>query len=257
MAARGSLEPIETVRARQAERAAPRKVTSPVTVTLEGVWETIRRRHPELPPVAIVVSSGTASLAKGVALNQGHFAPGRWEEGEDTHHEIFVAGEVVNNPEAVLGTLLHEAAHALAHLRGIKDTSRGGRYHNAEFRKLAAEMGLDAANLRTIGWSDTSLTDDTRAAYRVSLERLATITVTRRAESRREATGRKSNNNGVAAACPTCGRKIQDEPVRVRWGGVWCVPCLTEALDGGLELADLDMSDLAAFTFAADEEAGE
>ena len=73
MAARGTLEPIETVRARQAdrrarqqaERTAPRKVTSPVTVTLEGVWGTIRRRHPELPPVAIVVSSGTASLAKG------------------------------------------------------------------------------------------------------------------------------------------------------------------------------------------------
>ena len=96
-----------------------------------------------------------------------------------------MAGEVVNDPERVLGTLLHEAAHALAHLRGIKDTSRGGRYHNAEFRTLAAEVGLDAAQVGTLGWSDTSLTEDTRAAYRVSLQRLATITVTRRAESRR------------------------------------------------------------------------
>jgi hypothetical protein len=238
-------------------RTAPRKVTSPVTVTLEGVWGTIRRRHPELPPVAIVVSSGTASLAKGVALNQGHFAPGRWEEDQDTHHEIFVAGEIVNDPERVLGTLLHEAAHALAHLRGIKDTSRGGRYHNAEFRTLAAEVGLDAAQVGTIGWSDTSLTEDTRAAYRVSLERLGTITVARRAESRREATGRKSNNNGVAAACPTCGRKIRMSRSVEEAGPIVCWPCLLEAEP---RRGNRHPESLAPFVFAADdqdEEAGE
>jgi len=243
-----------------AERAAPRKVTSPVTVTLEGVWGTIRRRHPELPPVAIVVSSGTAALSKGVALNQGHFAPGRWEEDQDTHHEIFVAGEIVSDPERVLGTLLHEGAHALAHLRGIKDTSRGGRYHNAEFRTLAAEMGLDAAQVGTIGWSDTSLTDDTRAAYRVSLERLATITVTRRAESRREATGRKSNNNGVAAACPTCERKIRMSRSAWDQGPVLCQPCLADSLPRSTRLGHMwdEAEDLLeAVTFAADEEAGE
>ena len=43
----------------------------------------------------------------------------------------------------VLGTLLHEAAHALAHARGIKDTSRQGRYHNKHFKTLAEELGLD------------------------------------------------------------------------------------------------------------------
>jgi hypothetical protein len=26
--------------------------------------------------------------------------------------------------------MLHEAVHALAHVRGVKDTSRGGKYHN-------------------------------------------------------------------------------------------------------------------------------
>ncbi|MFD1534873.1 hypothetical protein [Pseudonocardia aurantiaca] len=34
----------------------------------------------------------------------------------------------------------HEkAAHALAHVRGIKDTSRQGRWHNARFKALAEE----------------------------------------------------------------------------------------------------------------------
>ena len=43
---------------------------------------------------------------------------------------------------AVLGTLLHEAAHGVATTRGIKDTSRQGRYHNRRFAELAAELGI-------------------------------------------------------------------------------------------------------------------
>ena len=42
----------------------------------------------------------------------------------------------------VLATLLHEAAHALAHARGSKDTSRQGRYHNTKFKNCAEEVGL-------------------------------------------------------------------------------------------------------------------
>jgi len=228
---------------------APRKVTSPAVGLMEGVWGTIRRRHPELPPVAIVVSSGTSHLDKGVAMNQGHFAPGRWEEGEATHHEIFVAGEIIADPDKVLGTLLHEAAHALAFLRGITDTSRGGRYHNAQYRALATEVGLAAAQVGTIGWSDTSLTEDTRERYRTSLERLGGITVSRRAESRREATGRKSNNNGVSASCPTCGRKVRMSRTASDSGPVVCWPCLQEAT--GWEL------DLEGFAFEVDQDGGE
>ena len=39
--------------------------------------------------------------------------------------------------------MLHDAVHALAHVRGVKDTSRGGKYHNKrEFVTLAAQPGL-------------------------------------------------------------------------------------------------------------------
>ena len=45
--------------------------------------------------------------------------------------EVFVGGEgLVLGAVDVLGTLLHEATHALAHVRGIQDTQRQGRYHN-------------------------------------------------------------------------------------------------------------------------------
>ena len=58
--------------------------------------------------------------------------------------EVFVGGEgLARGPADVLGTLLHEAAHALAHVRGIKDTSRQGRWHNARFKALAEELGTE------------------------------------------------------------------------------------------------------------------
>ncbi len=44
-----------------------------------------------------------------------------------------VAGSAVE----IFATLLHEAVHAVASERGIKDTSRQGRYHNARFRAIA------------------------------------------------------------------------------------------------------------------------
>jgi hypothetical protein len=65
----------------------------------------------------------------------------------------------------VLATLLHEAAHALAHKRGVKDTSRQGRYHNRRFKALAEELGLHVDHDPRLGWSPTTLPDVTAARY--------------------------------------------------------------------------------------------
>ena len=57
-----------------------------------------------------------------------------------------ISGEgLARTPREVLGTLLHEAAHALAAARGITGTSRQGRYHNKKYARLADELGLDVA----------------------------------------------------------------------------------------------------------------
>jgi hypothetical protein len=63
----------------------------------------------------------------------------------------------------VLGTLLHEATHGLAHARGIRDTSRQGRYHNKRYAQLATELGLQVAEVDPIGWSATSVPETTAA----------------------------------------------------------------------------------------------
>ena len=56
--------------------------------------------------------------------------------------------------------MLHEAAHALATRRGIKDTSAAGnRYHNKRFVALAAELGLRGPDVpdKITGWSHCTL----------------------------------------------------------------------------------------------------
>jgi hypothetical protein len=66
--------------------------------------------------------------------------------------------------------MLHEAVHALAHARGVKDTSRAGKYHNKrEFVALAGELGLAWPQGRrphpVIGFSEVQLTEQTLADY--------------------------------------------------------------------------------------------
>ena len=69
----------------------------------------------------------------------------------------------------MLGTLLHEAAHALADARGITDTSRQGRYHNKKYALLAAELGLDVAEDSRFGWTVTTVPDATAGRYATQL----------------------------------------------------------------------------------------
>lgn len=148
------------------------KIGSDVVTALEAVWHAIQRRHPDVPDVVVITGSGLEG-----APRWGHFARDRWVsyvvEEDDLARartpELFIAGERLNAGAAdTLETLLHEAAHALAHVRGEQDTSRQGRYHNRRFLAIAQELGLTYPHSKpdgTYGFSDTALTDDTRRAY--------------------------------------------------------------------------------------------
>ncbi len=107
-----------------------------IITALEGMWADIQKRHPEVPDVVLI--TGTSRQAGG--NRWGHHWPERWHQhGKQMAPELFIAGELLALGAArVLQTMLHEAAHALAHVRGIKDTSRSGnRYHNSLFAELA------------------------------------------------------------------------------------------------------------------------
>ena len=131
---------------------------SGIVRVLEDIWHSIRARHGELPAVVIIIASGTER--KQAVF--GHHAPGRWQAGNEQRAEIMISGEGLRrDPQDVLGTLLHEAAHALAAVRGIKDTSRQRRYHNTKYKMLAEELGITVTFDPTIGWSITTVPDPT------------------------------------------------------------------------------------------------
>ncbi|MET9486712.1 hypothetical protein [Nocardia sp. NPDC006630] len=197
-------------------------ITGLLVTALESAWAAIRSHHPDVPEVVLTVGSGSTG---GSDLTLGHFAPDRWIRGEYELHELFIGGEGLQRGGAdVLGTLLHEAGHGVAVTRGIKDTSRQGRWHNDRYRALGEELGLTLVHHPKIGWSVTTVPDKTRELYKEELEELtfALVAYRRREPDRRG--GRKSNNNGMSAAC-ACGRKIRVSPSVFEAGLIYCGNC--------------------------------
>ena len=122
---------------------------------------------------------------------------------------MLVSGEGLHRgPVEVLGTLLHEAAHGLAHARKISDTSRQGRYHNRRYAILARELGLDVAHVQPIGWSATSVPEPTAAPNVEVLGELAEALVLWRRAEQASPAGSGRSRNALACSC-ACGRRIR------------------------------------------------
>ncbi|WP_326655702.1 hypothetical protein [Streptomyces sp. NBC_01750] len=143
---------------------------SRLITALEGAWAAIQAQHPEVPHVLMITGTGR----KANSMTWGHFGEKRWtvetESGTKTGrtHELFAGGELLSlGGLRTMQTLLHEAAHALAHVRKIKDTSSDYRYHNKRFVKLAEELGLagPATPENVNGWNQCTITDAAAQRY--------------------------------------------------------------------------------------------
>jgi hypothetical protein len=152
--------------------------TLPILDAIDSLANQLRKMFPEIPQCTIVLGSSGKSK-KGMKL--GHFAASTWHD-ENTKHEILISGEALSRgAERVLATLIHESAHAVAHVHKVQDTSNNGRYHNKRFKLIAEGLGLEfTAQIPTIGWSDGKITDATKQAFSAGLKRLeATLTTYR------------------------------------------------------------------------------
>jgi hypothetical protein len=228
-------------------------ITERLVAALTATWRAIQDRHPDVPDVVLTLGSGTLGARRG-EITLGHFAAGRWhttqpdeqpaderqadEDGEDGEAtapdlgmaELFVGGEGLRRGAGdVLGTLLHEAAHGMATTRGVKDTSRQGRYHNRRFAELGAELGITVAMDGTRGWSATTLPDQTAADYTGELALLGeAITAYRRAESGGPGTTTTSRNNPPALCGCEPARRIRVARAVLAAGPIVCGCCGTE-----------------------------
>lgn len=217
-----------------------------MVAALEGAWAAIRWRHPEVPAVVLVLGAGSIGTSGGLRL--GHFAAMRWTdpdeatearddkevdgvcvEGEEQAArdvrlpEVFIGGEgLVRGPADVLGTLLHEAAHALAHVRGIKDTSRQGRWHNAKFKALAEELGIEVTKDPRLGWSPTAIPTSTRERYAEVIDELGRVLRLHRSV---EIAGGKDKKPSPPPCVCECGRKIRVSATVLAAGPITCGVC--------------------------------
>lgn len=199
--------------------------TAGLLAALESAWAAIRARQPEVPDAVLVVGSGSPAKPNG-AMKWGHFAALRWQHGDTKLPEVLVSGEgLKRTPQEVLVTLLHEATHGLADARNIQDTSRQGRWHNAKFAKLAAELGLKATKDDKLGYSPCTLTDQATADYADVITRLASaLSIYRHPEVFGEGKQRTNNNNGITAECE-CPRKIRVSLTSFDDGPIVCAAC--------------------------------
>jgi hypothetical protein len=201
---------------------SPQVAASAVVAALEQAWTAIRGHHPDVPQVVVILGAG--SEARRGLFKWGHFAAARWQVATANRPEVLVSGEgLKRGTRAVLATLLHEAAHGLANTRGVKDTSRQGRWHNRRFATLASELGLQVDKDPKTGWSQTSLTDQLAIRYAQQLAGLdAALGLWRHSE--RQLGPAAGSRNLLACSCE-CGRKLRVSRTTLEQAPIICGAC--------------------------------
>jgi hypothetical protein len=224
---------------------------SSLIAALEHTWAAIRQHHPDLPEVVFITGTGLKHAAvSNIDAKWGHFGAQRWVAGHpqatpETDHdatveikpdrkpELFVAGECfAEGATHTLLTILHEATHALAHARGVKDTSRQGKYHNRRFLELAGELDLawptGAKTHPVRGFSEVQLTDQARTMYAETIGELdAAITLHLETFRRLAGGGQTFTRAKLVCACYP-ERSIRVSPKQAARGPILCGVCGAE-----------------------------
>ncbi len=205
-----------------AEPTPSPQAASAVVAALEHAWAAIRAHHPDVPHVVVILGAG--SEARRGLFKWGHFAAARWQVAGANHPEVLVSGEGLHRGAGpVLAMLLHEAAHGLADARGVKDTSRQGRWHNRRFAALAGELGLQVTRDTSTGWSQTRLTQQLADRYAEQLAGLdAALGLWRHAE--RQHGPAAGARNLLACSC-ACGRKLRVARATLEQAPILCGAC--------------------------------
>lgn len=96
----------------------------------------LREGEPCLPPVVIVVRRERSK--------RGHFSGCVWRANRgEGGHEVAINPALFDAPENLLGTMLHEAAHALLFEWGLHGGCGGdGYYHREEFQRVCQKLEL-------------------------------------------------------------------------------------------------------------------
>ena len=174
---------------------------SEATAFLEQAYIVLNNKYfgGQLPPVVITVQSSPKAY--------GHYTTwDAWHTDTDGYREINLGAETLNREVSeVLATLIHEICHHHCAVNGIKDTSRGGTYHNKKFKEVAEGTGAVTIGYDPrIGHSPTTPTP----ALIAFVEEMGWkgVDLSRNAPER----ATRGRNNGVRKyVCPDCGCSVR------------------------------------------------
>ena len=80
-----------------------------------------------------------------------------WKQGEQESYEINISANLERKATDILATLMHEMAHLYNKMHDLKDCSRGGTYHNRQFKDTAEKHGLTVEQDKKYGWTKTAI----------------------------------------------------------------------------------------------------
>lgn len=132
-----------------------------------------------------------------------------WRENadDDGEYEINMSAQFLSRSVyEIASTMIHEMCHHYAQVNNLQDTSRSNTYHNKLFKKIAEEHGLHVECVQTIGWSHTSLTDDTKELIDVFLEHFPAKLIYRQAPIKG---GRVKTSSTRKYMCGCCGNSVR------------------------------------------------
>lgn len=164
-------------------------------------------------PIIIIQTVGRKNV-------HGWMHPSKWQgQGEsDSLNEITVGAEhLTRGVEETVVTLVHEMAHHINNLEGIKDCSKE-QYHNRKFKDRAEAVGLKAEKMGRFGWGKTTASPELAreiASLKVNAEAFNVFRTRDRAEKAPTKLIKWSCSCGVNVRCAvelvaTCN--LCDEP---------------------------------------------
>ena len=186
----------------------------------------------ELPIPIITVQSKPGTY--------GHCTTSKvWQRKDGGAYELNIAAEVLNYPiEETLDTMLHEMVHLYCRENGIKEVSRGGKYHNKRFKAEAERRGLVCIPCGQYGWNTTP--SDKLVEYALSkgwneikIGRGSLPPIIRTGASGTAQTGAETTGGGKRPSstrklqCPKCGCSVRDtKTVRIM-----CMDCMEQMIE--------------------------